>query len=42
MRTTNNETDFKKTIDQGVNTIVRRNDQSHIRNDFIDHELRTV
>jgi hypothetical protein len=44
MHTTNNETDFKKQlIDQGVNTIVRRNDQGRIYGmTFIDHDSRTV
>ncbi len=44
MHTTNNETDFKKQlVDQGVNTIVRRNDQGRIYGmTFIDHESRTV
>ncbi|MEZ7499820.1 conjugal transfer protein MobB [Flavobacterium sp. Arc3] len=42
--TTNNETDFKKQlVDQGVNTIVRRNDQGRVYGmTFIDHESRTV
>ena len=44
MHTTNNETDFKKQlVDQGINTIVRRNDQGRIYGiTFIDHESRTV
>jgi hypothetical protein len=44
MNTTTNETDFKKQlIDQGVNTVVRRNDQGRIYGiTFIDHESRTV
>ncbi|MBG6063196.1 hypothetical protein IWX83_003006 [Flavobacterium sp. CG_9.1] len=44
MHTTTNETDFKKQlVDQGVNTIVRRNDQGRIYGmTFIDHESRTV
>ncbi|SHN77272.1 Relaxase/Mobilisation nuclease domain-containing protein [Flavobacterium fryxellicola] len=44
MHTTTNETDFKKQlVDQGVNTIVRRNDQGRIYGmTFIDHETRTV
>jgi hypothetical protein len=44
IHTTNNETDFKKQlVDQGVNTIVRRNDQGRIYGmTFIDHESRTV
>lgn len=44
MHTTNNETDFKKQlVDQGVNTIVRRNDQGRIYGmTFIDHESRIV
>ncbi len=44
MHTTNNETYFKKQLlDQGVNTIVRRNDQGRIYGmTFIDHESRTV
>ena len=44
MHTASNETDFKKQlIDQGVNTVVRRNDQGRIYGmTFIDHESRTV
>jgi hypothetical protein len=44
IHTTNNETDFKKQlVDQGVNTIVRRNDQGRIYGmTFIDHESRIV
>lgn len=44
MHTMNNETDFKKQlVDQGVNTIVRRNDQGRIYGiTFIDHESRAV
>lgn len=44
MNTTTNETDFKKQlVDQGVNTVVRRNDQGRIYGmTFIDHESRTV
>ena len=44
MNTTIGETDFKKQlVDQGVNTVVRRNDQGRIYGiTFIDHESRTV
>ena len=44
MNTTTNETDFKKQlVDQGVNTVVRRNNQARIYGiTFIDHESRTV
>ncbi|MDG2431008.1 conjugal transfer protein MobB [Flavobacterium sp.] len=44
MNTTTSETDFKKQlVDQGVNTVVRRNDQGRIYGmTFIDHESRTV
>ena len=44
IHTSYNETDFKKQLlEQGVNTIVRRNDQGRIYGiTFIDHESRTV
>jgi hypothetical protein len=44
MNTTTNGTDFKKQlVDQGVNTVVRRNDQGRIYGiTFIDHESRTI
>ncbi|AWG23018.1 relaxase [Flavobacterium faecale] len=44
MNTTTNEIDFKKQlVDQGVNTVVRRNDKERIYGmTFIDHESRTV
>lgn len=44
MHTSNNETDFKKQLlEQGINTVVRRNDEGRIYGmTFIDHESRTV
>lgn len=44
IHTTNSETDFKKQlVEQGNNTIVRRNDSGRIYGiTFIDHESRTV
>jgi hypothetical protein len=44
LHTTTSETDLKKQlIDQGVNTVVRRNDQGRIYGiTFIDHESRMV
>ena len=44
IHTSSNETDFKKQLlEQGVNTVVRRNDQGRIYGmTFIDHESRTV
>lgn len=44
MHTTTNETDFKKQLlEQGINTVVRRNDEGRIYGmTFIDHESRTV
>ncbi|MDE5488039.1 MULTISPECIES: conjugal transfer protein MobB [Elizabethkingia] len=44
MHTTNSETDFKKQlVEQGVNTIVRRNNSGRIYGiTFIDHESRSV
>ena len=44
MHTTSNETDFKKQLtEQGINTIVRRNDSGRIYGmTFIDHGSRTV
>lgn len=44
IHTTNSETDFKKQlVEQGINTIVRRNDSGRIYGiTFIDHESRTV
>jgi len=44
MHTATNETDFKKQLlEQGINTVVRRNDVGRIYGmTFIDHESRTV
>lgn len=44
IHTTSNETDFKKQlIDQGINTVVRRNHEGRIYGiSFIDHESRSV
>ncbi len=44
MHTTSNETDFKKQLtEQGINTLVRRNDNGRIYGiTFIDHESRSV
>lgn len=44
MHTAKGETDFKKQlIEQGINTVVRRNDEGRIYGmTFIDHESRTV
>ena len=44
IHTTNNETEFKKQlVEQGINTVVRRNDSGRIYGiTFIDHESRTV
>jgi hypothetical protein len=44
MHTATNETDFKKQlIEQGINTVVRRNDEGRIYGmTFIDHESRSV
>lgn len=44
MYTTTNEADFKKQLlEQGINTVVRRNDEGRIYGmTFIDHESRTV
>lgn len=44
MHTATNETDFKKQLlEQGINTVVRRNDEGRIYGmTFIDHESRTV
>lgn len=44
IHTSYNETDFKKQLlEQGVNTVVRRNEQGRIYGmTFIDHESRTV
>lgn len=44
MNLSTNETDFKKQmIDQGINTVIRRNDQRHIYGmTFIDHESRSI
>ena len=44
IHTTNSETDFKKQlVEQGINTIVRRNDSGRIYGiTFIDYESRTV
>ena len=44
IHTTNNEEEFKKQlVEQGINTIVRRNDNGRIYGiTFIDHESRTV
>lgn len=44
MHTATNEADFKKQLlEQGINTVVRRNDEGRIYGmTFIDHESRTV
>ena len=44
IHTTNNETEFKKQlVQQGINTVVRRNDSGRIYGiTFIDHESRSV
>lgn len=44
IHTTSNETEFKKQLlDQGINTVVRRNHEGRIYGiSFIDHESRTV
>ena len=44
MHTTSNETDFKKQLtEQGINTVVRRNDIGRIYGiTFIDHESRSI
>ncbi|MDX3913943.1 MAG: conjugal transfer protein MobB [Pseudosphingobacterium sp.] len=44
MHTSSNETDFKKQLmEQGINAVVRRNDDGRIYGmTFIDHESRTV
>ncbi len=44
MHTATNETDFKKQLmEQGINTVVRRNDEGRIYGmTFIDHESRSV
>lgn len=44
IHTTSNETDFKKQLlEQGINTVVRRNDNGRIYGmTFIDHESRSV
>ncbi len=44
IHTTNSETDFKKQlVEQGINTVVRRNDSGRIYGiTFIDHESRSV
>ena len=44
MHTTTNEADFKKQLlEQGINTVVRRNNEGRIYGmTFIDHESRTV
>ena len=44
MHTCGNETDFKKQLlEQGINTVVRRNDEGRIYGmTFIDHESRSV
>ncbi len=44
MHTATNEADFKKQlIEQGINTVVRRNDEGRIYGiTFVDHESRTV
>ncbi|SEM65295.1 Relaxase/Mobilisation nuclease domain-containing protein [Chryseobacterium taichungense] len=44
IHTTNNETDFKKQLtEQGINTVVRRNNEGRIYGiTFIDHESRSV
>lgn len=44
IHTTSNETDFKKQlVEQGVNTVVRRNDNGRVYGiTLIDHESRTV
>ncbi|WP_241331656.1 conjugal transfer protein MobB [Chryseobacterium arthrosphaerae] len=44
IHTTSNETEFKKQlVEQGINTVIRRNDSGRIYGiTFIDHESRTV
>lgn len=44
IHTTSNETDFKKQlIEQGINTVVRRNESGRIYGiTFIDHESRSI
>jgi len=44
IHTTNNETEFRKQLtEQGINTVVRRNDNGRIYGiTFIDHESRSV
>lgn len=44
MHTSTNETDFKRQlIEQGINTVVRRNDEGRIYGmTFVDHESRSV
>lgn len=44
IHTTNNETDFRKQLtEQGINMVVRRNDNGRIYGiTFIDHESRSV
>lgn len=44
IHTTNSETDFKKQlVEQGINTIIRRNDSGRIYGiTFIDHESRSI
>lgn len=44
MHASNNEADFKKQlVEQGINTVVRRNDEGRVYGmTFIDHESRTV
>ncbi|ALU28156.1 conjugal transfer protein MobB [Myroides odoratimimus] len=44
IHTTSNETDFKKQLlEQGINTVVRRNDSGRIYGiTFIDHESRSI
>lgn len=44
IQTTKNETDFKKQLtEQGINTVIRRNDSGRIYGiTFIDHESRSV
>src|SRR5690554_5340393 len=44
IHTTNNETDFRKQLtEQGINTVIRRNDNGRIYGiTFIDHESRSI
>src|SRR5690606_9772353 len=44
IHTTNNETEFKKQLtEQGINTVVRRNDNGRVYGiTFVDHESRSV